>query len=172
MGMTGMPSSRSSSLTSTVPPLARTSSIMLRASTMGMPSSMSCMVRYMLRSMLVASTMLMMPSGRASSRKSRVTISSLEYGDREYTPGRSVTVALGWLRMVPSLRSTVTPGKLPTCWLAPVSWLKRVVLPQFWLPTRANVSFASSGRASRSECLPSCGAPGCSPKPGWPALVR
>ena len=26
---------------------------------------------------------------------------------------------------------TVTPGKLPTCWLEPVSWLNRVVLPQF-----------------------------------------
>ena len=32
-----------------------------------------------------------------------------------------VTLASGWLRMAPSLRSTVTPGKLPTCWLEPVS---------------------------------------------------
>ena len=39
-----------------------TSSIMLSASTMGIPSSMSCIVRYRLRSMFVASTMLMMPS--------------------------------------------------------------------------------------------------------------
>ena len=35
------------------------------------------------------------------------------------------------LRITPSLRSTVTPGKLPTCWLEPVSWLNSVVLPQF-----------------------------------------
>ena len=31
-------------------------------------------------------------------------------------------------------RTPVTPGKLPTCWLAPVSWLKSVVFPQFWFP--------------------------------------
>lgn len=78
-----MPSSASSSFTRMVPPFASTSSIMLSASTMGMPSSMICMVRYMLRSMLVPSTMLMMPSGFDSNRKSRVTISSFEYGERE-----------------------------------------------------------------------------------------
>ena len=150
MGTTGMPSSASSSFTRTVPPLASTSSIMLSASTMGIPSSMICMVRYRLRSILVPSTMLMMPSGFSSSRKSRVTISSLEYGDSEYTPGRSVTVASACPRMAPSLRSTVTPGKLPTCWFAPVSWLNSVVLPQFWLPTNAKVSgpvFAAARRA-------------------------
>lgn len=37
----------------------------------------------------------------------------------------------------PSFFSTVTPGQLPTDWLAPVSWLNRVVLPQFGLPARA-----------------------------------
>ena len=57
-------------------------------------------------------------------------------------PGRSVTVASLWPRITPSLRSTVTPGKLPTCWLEPVSWLNRVVLPQFWLPASAKVSGA------------------------------
>ena len=46
-----------------------TSSIMLRANTMGTPSSKSCMVRYRLRSTFVASTMLMMPRGCPSSRK-------------------------------------------------------------------------------------------------------
>ena len=83
MGMTGMPSSFSISFTWMVPPLPSTSSIMLRASTMGMPSSMSCIVRYRLRSTFVASTMLTMPRGRSSSRKRRVTTSSLEYGDME-----------------------------------------------------------------------------------------
>ena len=60
-----------------VPPLPRTSSIMFRATTMGTFSSMSCMVRYRFRSMLVASTILMMPSGCSLMMKSRVTISSL-----------------------------------------------------------------------------------------------
>ena len=46
-------------------------------------------------------------------------------------------VVLAFPRMAPSLRSTVTPGKLPTCCFAPVSWLKSVVLPLFWLPTSA-----------------------------------
>ena len=45
MGTTGMPSIRSSRLTSTEPPLAATSSIMLSARTMGRSSSMSWSVR-------------------------------------------------------------------------------------------------------------------------------
>ena len=61
-------------------------------------------------------------------------------------PGRSVTTASVCLRIAPSLRSTVTPGKLPTCWLAPVSWLNSVVLPQFWLPTSANVTRLALGQ--------------------------
>ena len=72
-------------------------------------------------------------------------------------PGRSTTVAWGCLRIWPSLRSTVTPGKLPTCWLEPVSWLNRVVLPQFWLPASANTRGVSSARAVRFF----------SPWPGW-----
>ena len=48
----------------------------------------------------------------------------------------------------PSLRSTVTPGKLPTCWLEPVSALKRVVLPQFWLPARARLIGRPAGIAA------------------------
>ena len=76
MGSTGMPSMRSISFTRTVPPLLRISSIMFRASTMGVSSSISCMVRYRLRSMLPASTMLMMPWGCCSKINSRLTISS------------------------------------------------------------------------------------------------
>ena len=45
MGTTGTPSWLSSRLTSMVPPLAVTSSIMLSAMTMGRSSSMSCKVR-------------------------------------------------------------------------------------------------------------------------------
>ena len=50
---------------------------------MGISSSISCIVRYRLRSIFVASTMLMTPRGRSFSRKSRVTISSLVYGESE-----------------------------------------------------------------------------------------
>ena len=39
----------------------------------------------------------------------------------------------------PSFFSTVTPGQLPTYWLEPVRWLKRVVLPQLGLPANAMV---------------------------------
>ncbi len=83
MGTTGMPSAASSSLMWMDPPLADSSSIMFRASTIGMLSSMSCRVRYRLRSMFVASTMLMIAVGFSLMRKSRVTTSSLEYGESE-----------------------------------------------------------------------------------------
>ena len=63
MGTTGTPSSSDNLAMLMEPPLLRTSSIMFSASTMGSSSSISCMVRYRFRSMLVASTMLMMPSG-------------------------------------------------------------------------------------------------------------
>ena len=63
IGTTGMPRISSNSLTRMEPPFARTSSIILRASTTGIPNSMICMVRYRFRSMLVASTILMIPSG-------------------------------------------------------------------------------------------------------------
>ena len=45
---------------------------------MGVSSSISCIVKYRLRSMLVASTMLMMPVGFSPMMNCRVTISSLE----------------------------------------------------------------------------------------------
>ena len=56
MGTTGMPRAALSFSTSTVPPLARSSSIMLRARTVGTCSSRSWRVRYRLRSIFVAST--------------------------------------------------------------------------------------------------------------------
>ena len=49
-------------------PLLRTMSIMFTAMTTGMPSSVSCVVRYRLRSRFVPSTMLRMASGRSSIR--------------------------------------------------------------------------------------------------------
>ena len=55
-------------------------------------------------------------------------------------PGRSTTVKRSSpSRASPSFFSTVTPGQLPTYWLEPVRALKRVVLPQLGLPTRATV---------------------------------
>ena len=83
MGTTGIPSSASSSLILIDPPFADSSSIMFKASTIGMLSSISCSVRYRLRSMFVASTMLMIAVGFSLMRKSRVTTSSLEYGESE-----------------------------------------------------------------------------------------
>ena len=80
-------------------------------------------------------------------------------------PGRSVTSVSECPLMGPSLRSTVTPGKLPTCWLDPVSWLNSVVLPQFWLPASANVIVVPSG-SGVSVALSWKRAPP-SPKPGW-----
>ena len=50
---------------------------------MGIPSSSSCMVRYRFLSMLVASTILMIPLGLVWITNSLVTISSLLYGDME-----------------------------------------------------------------------------------------
>lgn len=83
MGTTGMPRAALSFSTSTVPPLARSSSIMLRARTVGTCSSRSWRVRYRLRSIFVASTILMMASGFSWMIKSFVTISSCVYGRRE-----------------------------------------------------------------------------------------
>ena len=66
--------------------------------------------------------------------------------------------------ITPSFRSTVTPGKFPTCWLDPVNWLNSVVFPLFWFPTSAKVSFVPSGSGSPLPLgwnFPS------SPRPGW-----
>ena len=52
-------------------------------------------------------------------------------------PGKSVMVTSLSRVYLPSFFSTVTPGQLPTYWLAPVRSLNIVVLPQFGLPARA-----------------------------------
>ena len=62
------PSCRESSFTLMLSPAFLTRSIMLRAMTTGMPSSVSWVVRYRLRSRLVASTMFKMASGFSSMR--------------------------------------------------------------------------------------------------------
>ena len=64
--------------------------------------------------------------------------SSGEYGAREYTPGRSTISALIFPNAhQPVLRSTVTPGQLPTVWLLPVNRLNTVVFPQLGFPASA-----------------------------------
>ncbi|OPZ23045.1 MAG: hypothetical protein BWZ03_00655 [bacterium ADurb.BinA186] len=45
----------------------------------------------------------------------------------------------GCLIRGPDFFSTVTPGQLPINWFEPVRALKRVVLPELGLPTRAKV---------------------------------
>ena len=106
-----------------------------------------------------------MPLGLSSIRNCLVTISSLVYGDIEYMPGRSVTSVLLCPLITPSFLSTVTPGKLPTCWFEPVSWLNSVVLPQFWFPTSAKVIVSPSGKGRPSVLtwyIPPSPSPGCS----------
>ena len=83
MGTTGTPSIHSMRLMSTEPPLPVSSSIMLSATTVGIPISRHCMVRLRLRSMLVTSTILIIPKGCSFSTKSRLTNSSLVYGENE-----------------------------------------------------------------------------------------
>ena len=57
--------------------------VMFSATTIGIPSSASCVVRYRLRSRLVASMMLSSASGRWSISTLRATTSSIVYGLRE-----------------------------------------------------------------------------------------
>lgn len=77
IGITGICRISSISLIRMEPPFFSTSSITLRASTMGTSSSMSCMVRYRFRSRFVASTILIMALGFSSRINFRDTISSL-----------------------------------------------------------------------------------------------
>ena len=65
ISITLQPSSRLSSATLIWSPFLRTTSIMLMAMTTGMPSSVSWVVRYRLRSRLVPSMMFRMASGRS-----------------------------------------------------------------------------------------------------------
>jgi hypothetical protein len=46
----------------------------------------------------------------------------------------------GEIREIPVFLSTVTPGKLPTFWLRPVSALKSEVFPLLGFPTKAMLS--------------------------------
>ena len=70
-------------LTSMEPEFPVTSSIMFSATTIGIPISRSCMVRYRFLSIFVASTILMMAFGLSLRTKLLDTISSLVYGDME-----------------------------------------------------------------------------------------
>ena len=65
---TSQPSASPSFFRSISSPFLRTRSIMLTATTTGMPSSMSWVVRYRLRSTLVPSTMFRMASGFSPTR--------------------------------------------------------------------------------------------------------
>ncbi len=65
---TSQPSASPSFRMSITSPFLRTTSIMLMAMTVGIPSSMSCVVRYRFRSILVPSTMSIMASGFSFTR--------------------------------------------------------------------------------------------------------
>ena len=90
-GTTLHPSSLESLSTSISSPSLRIWSIMFSAMTVGMPVSRIWRVRKRFLSRFVASTMLMTASGLSFTRKFLETISSGEYGDREYIPGRSTS---------------------------------------------------------------------------------
>ena len=75
-GIIGIPSNRLISFTLIEPPLFRTSSIIFKASTIGILISISCSVKYKFLSIFVASTILIIPSGFSFKRKSLVTIYS------------------------------------------------------------------------------------------------
>src|SRR5205809_646434 len=71
-------------------------------------------------------------------RSSMEEVSEMTF--REYVPGKSTTSTVVSCHLKkPLLRSTVTPGQLPTRWRAPVKALKTVVLPQLGFPTRPMV---------------------------------
>ena len=78
IGITGIPKSSSNLLIIMVPPFSLTSSIILSASTIGISNSISCIVKYKFLSMLVASTIFIIPRGLWFKRNSLVTTSSLE----------------------------------------------------------------------------------------------
>ena len=99
-----------------ISPFFSTTSIILNAITMDFCSSKSCVVRYKFLSKFVASTMFIIKSGVSSIKQFLVMTSSEEYGDNEYTPGKSSTFILTFLNFKnPSFFSTVTPGQFPTC---------------------------------------------------------
>jgi hypothetical protein len=54
-------------------------------------------------------------------------------------PGKSIILAVipGSISVLPDFLSTVTPGKLPTCWFNPVKALNNELLPELGLPTNA-----------------------------------
>ena len=79
----GQPSPLPNFSRSMLSPLFRTRSIMFTATTTGSPSSISWVVRYRLRSILVPSTMFKTTSGGSRTRQVLATTSSGEYGDRE-----------------------------------------------------------------------------------------
>ena len=83
ISITGTPRWLESFAASMRSPFLRTTSIMFSATTIGIPSSASCVVRYRLRSRLVASMMLSSASGRWSISTLRATTSSIVYGLRE-----------------------------------------------------------------------------------------
>ena len=131
-----MPSIASISLMLMVPPLPRTSSIIFSASTMGVSSSISCIVKYRLRSMLVASTMLMMPVLFANDELPGHDLLA-GIGRHGVDAGQVGDFGIGVLPDGTALAVHRHAREIAHMLVGPVSWLNRVVLPQFWLPASA-----------------------------------
>ena len=123
-------------------PLLFKISILFKAITIGIPSSISWVVKNRLLLKFAPSTMLIITSVFSSNMYSLVIASSPVYGEIEYVPGRStilisVLYVLYFLFKFASFTETVTPGQLPTDSVLPVIALYIVVLPELGLPASA-----------------------------------
>ena len=117
-------------------------SLLFNATTTGIPSSSSCVVKKRLLLRFVASTIFTMASGFSCLTNPLVILSSGVNGDIEYAPGRSTATSSSEVPansdfMSLSFIPTVTPAQLPTRSFLPVSALNIVVLPLLGLPAKA-----------------------------------
>ena len=74
-----------------------------------------------------------------------------DYRDGSYDRNKStIRTCVPSRSNLPSLRSTVLPVQLPTCWLSPVSRLKTLDLPTFGWPARASTIVAAERPGPRA----------------------
>ena len=108
---TGMPRISLNRSASTRPPLASSSSYMLRTRTMGRCSSTSCRVRSNARRRFLASAICTTVAAGLSVSSPRVTRASSLRGDRSFSPGVSMTSCSKPLNDARArTNSTVVPG--------------------------------------------------------------
>ena len=139
---TGQPSFSERAFTSISVSLFLLTSDLFTATTTGIPSSRSCVVKNKLLLRFVPSTMFIITSGFSLFMYELVILSSEVNGDIEYAPGRSTATrpSLPCARLfliARSFLSTVTPAQFPTFSFPPVKALNIVVLPLLGLPAKA-----------------------------------